>query len=286
MKKILLLGSNGQLGSDLTKTIKNAHLIRLTRSDFDIEKDTIEKLEKYKDVDYMINATSYHKTDECESFPDKSLKINTSFVYELAKFTKANNIVLFHISTDYVFDGKKSHPYTEADTPCPLNIYGLSKYAGETAISAYAKEYFIFRVSSLFGEMGASGKGGNFVETMISLARKNTPLKVISDQIMSPTHTLDIARAIDFFIENNIKDYGIYHCCNSGHCSWFSFTRKIFELAGIDHGVEQTTYEEYKTIAKRPKYSVLDNAKLSKYYAMKPWEDALHEYLKIKGYVE
>ncbi|MCD6101186.1 MAG: dTDP-4-dehydrorhamnose reductase [Candidatus Marinimicrobia bacterium] len=283
--KVLVLGSNGQLGSDLVEVLdREIELIKFTRRDFDAERDTIEKLPA--NVDYIINCISYHKTDECEDYPDKSFKVNSSFVYELAKFCQKNNITLFHISTDYVFDGAKENPYKEEDEPNPLNVYGLSKFAGEKAVQNYMDKFFIFRVSSLFGRVGASGKGGNFVETMIRLAKNGTPLKVVADQYMTPTHTLDIARAIRQFIINNIKDYGIYHCCNSGSCSWYEFTKKIFELANIYYPVSKTTYEEYKTKARRPKYSVLDNSKISKYYKMKKWEDALVEYLKIKGYVK
>ena len=286
MKKVLLLGANGQLGSDIQRTFKDGiELIALTRKEFDIEKDSIDILNEFKEVDYIINSTSYHKTDECEDFPDKSFKINSSFVYELARFCFEFDITLFHISTDYVFDGKKNSPYIEEDVPNPLNIYGLSKFAGEKAIQNYLDKYFIFRVSSLFGEAGSSGKGGNFVETMINLAKKGVPLKVIANQYMAPTHTLDIAKAIYYFIVNDIKDYGIYHCCNSGSCSWYEFAKKIFELANINYPITKTTYEEYKTKAKRPKYSVLDNKKLSQYYKMKDWDKALEEYLKIKGYI-
>lgn len=282
MKKVLLIGANGQLGSDIKKVFTNVELILYTRDNFDIEKDSINKLSVYSNVEYIINTTSYHKTDECEDFADKSYKINTSFVYELAKFSKENNIILFHISTDYVFGGEKNTPYLEEDSPNPLNIYGLSKYSGELAIQQYCKKYFIFRVSSLFGEMGASGKGGNFVETMINLAKKEVPINIISDQYMAPTHTLDIARAIYNFIENNIEDYGIYHCCNNGSCSWFDFTKKIFELAKINYPIGKTTYDNYKTKALRPKYSVLANHKLAKYYKMPYWEEALKEYLILK----
>lgn len=287
MKKVLLLGANGQLGSDITKTFdsKDITLINVTRSDFDIEKDEITALMPYRDVDYIINAMAYHKTDECEDFPEKSFIINSSFVYELAKFCHTHAITLFHISTDYVFDGKKETPYTEEDSPDPLNIYGLSKYAGEITIKRYLQRYFIFRVSSLFGQTGVSGKGGNFIETMITLAKKKTPLKIIADQYMAPTHTLDIARAIHTFIINEVNEYGVYHCCNSGSCSWYDFTKAIFELARIDHPIEKTTYAEYKTKACRPQYSVLDNTKLATYYPMKTWEEALKEYMHLKKHI-
>ena len=281
--KVLLLGSNGQLGSDIVKVFEDSkiELIKYTRENFDALKDKINFLK----VDYIINCISYHKTDECEDFPDKSFKINSSFVYELAKYCEINDIVLFHISTDYVFDGYKHSPYNENDALNPLNIYGLSKFTGEKAIQNYLNKYFIFRVSSLFGEVGASGKGGNFVETMINLAKKEVPLKIISDQYMVPTHTLDIARVIKFFIENQIDEYGIYHVVSNGSCSWYDFTKEIFSQIKLDYPIEKTTYKEYKTKSIRPKYSVLDNRKLSKFYKMPHWKESLREYLQIKGHM-
>jgi len=283
--KVLLLGSNGQLGSDVVKVFKNStiEVIKYTRKEFDVEKDKIDKLPR--DVDFIINCISYHKTDEVEDFPDKAFKINSSFVYELAKFSKENNIILFHISTDYVFDGYKNSPYNEEDIPNPLNIYGLSKFSGEKVIQNYLNKYFIFRVSSLFGEAGASGKGGNFVETMINLAKKEVPLKIIVDQYMVPTHTLDIARVIKFFIENKIDEYGIYHVISDGSCSWFDFTKEIFKQIDLNYEIDKISYREYQTKAIRPKYSVLNNRKLYKYYKMPHWKEALKEYLKIKGYI-
>jgi len=281
--KILLLGSNGQLGSDVVRVFKDSkiELITFRRDNFDALKDKIE----FPKVNYIINCISYHKTDECEDFPEKSFKINSSLVYKLAKYCEANDITLFHISTDYVFDGFKNSPYNEEDVPNPLNIYGLSKFAGEKAIQNYLNKYFIFRVSSLFGEAGASGKGGNFVETMINLAKKGTPLKIIADQYMVPTHTLDIARVIKFFIENQIDEYGIYHVVSDGSCSWYDFTKEIFNQIGSNYNIEKTTYIEYRTKAVRPKYSVLYNRKLLKYYKMPHWKKALNEYLYIKGYL-
>ena len=280
--KVLLLGSNGQLGSDIVKIFKDSkiELIKYTRKSFDVLENKIN----FPKVDYIINCISYHKTDECEDFPDKSFKINSSFVYELAKYCELNDITLFHISTDYVFDGNKKTPYNEEDFSNPLNIYGLSKFAGEKAIQNDLNKYFIFRVSSLFGEAGASGKGGNFVETMINLAKKEVPLKIISDQYMVPTHTLDIARVIKFFIENQIDEYGIYHVVSDGSCSWYDFTKEIFKQINLNYNLDKTTYKDYKTKAIRPKYSVLDNRKLLKYYKMPHWKKALREYLRIKGY--
>lgn len=291
MKKILLLGANGQLGSDVVKVFsgsKNISLLPFYRKNLDVEEtNSIRiKLEKYSDVNYIINCTSYHKTDECEDFAEKSFKVNSMAVLEMARICLENKITFIHISTDYVFGGNKKEPYKEDDCPNPLNVYGISKFAGEIFIKNYCKKYFILRVSSLFGIAGSSGKGGNFIETMIKFAKEGRPLKIIANQFMSPTHTLDVARAIKCFIENSIKDYGIYHACNSDFCSWYEFTKTIFEITSINANLFRTSYEEYKTKAKRPKYSVMNNAKISKYYRMPEWKGALQEYLKLKGYIK
>jgi dTDP-4-dehydrorhamnose reductase len=291
MKRILVLGANGQLGSDIVKVFsdsENMDLISFYRKNLDVEEtDSIKhKLNEYSGVDYIINCTSYHKTDECEDFVEKSFKVNSVAVLEMVKFCSERDIVFIHISTDYVFGGDKKKPYKEEDYPNPLNVYGNTKLAGEFFIKNYCEKYFILRVSSLFGVAGSSGKGGNFVETMIKFAKEKIPLKVIANQFMSPTHTLDVARAIKILIDKDINNYGLYHVCNSGFCSWYEFTKTIFELTSIDVDLSKTSYEEYNTKAKRPKYSVMGNSKISKYYKMPEWEEALKEYLKLKGYIK
>jgi dTDP-4-dehydrorhamnose reductase len=283
MSNVLILGSNGQLGSDLVKICKqeNIKYMPITRDEFDALHDDIsEKLLIHK-PDYIINCIATTNVDGCEGASMLAFNTNTDFVYNLAKFCNANNITLTHISTDYVFDGNKTTPYLETDIPNPKNIYGLSKYAGEIAVQIYMTKYFIFRVSSLFGQAGASGKGGNFITTMKSLGQDKNPVKVIADQITCPTATLDIAKCIAHFIKNQIKDYGIYNCVSSNSCSWFEFARVIFESTGLDKNkVLPVDFASYKFIASRPKYSAMSTAKLSKYYQMPTWQQGLAEYFK------
>lgn len=287
MAKVIILGSNGQMGQDLVEVFQDSkhEVVAITRNDFDAEMDSLEKLSAYIGADYIINGISYHNTDECEDQLEKAFKLNVSFVYELSKFCHKNNMTLFHVTTDYVFSGEASKPYLEDDKLGPLSIYATSKATSEFIVKEYACKYFIFRVSSLFGRAGSGGRGQNFVETMIRLAKEGKSLKVIADQYMSPTHTLDIARAMRSFVDQNVSEYGIYHCCNSGSCSWFEFTKTIFESMGLRADLSQTSYDQYKTKAKRPKYSVLNNEKISKYYKMPNWKDALREYLKRKNYI-
>ena len=278
---VLILGANGQLGSDLVQVFLQQALdfVALTRAEFDLSKDDVAKLGDYA-PQYVINCIATTNVDGCEDDPDATFATNSVFVYNLAKFCNVHNITLLHISTDYVFNGRRSMPYTETDQPQPLNIYGLSKYTGELAIQAYHDKYFILRVSSLFGKAGASGKGGNFVTTMLRLGRERDRVEVVADQITCPTATLDIARCISYVIQHKIVDYGIYNCVSQNSCSWFDFTREIFKLAHLDvEKVHPAEFSKYKFKAKRPQYGVLDTTKLAKYYSMPAWQTSLAEYI-------
>jgi dTDP-4-dehydrorhamnose reductase len=286
MTKIVVLGSNGQLGSDLMIVLPelNHNIIGVTRQEFDVNSDNMHsKLTQYADANYIINCIATTNVDGCEDNQQLAYNINSIFVADLAKFCSEHNIILIHISTDYVFDGQKNTPYTEEDKPNPLNIYGLSKYAGELAIKTFAAKYFIFRVASLFGIAGASGKGGNFVTTMLRLANDKDSFTVINDQYTCPTHTLDISRAIKAVIKQNLDEYGIYNCVSSSSCSWFEFTQEILRQCGFDpHKVRPISYKEYAFRAMRPQYGVLDIKKLSRYYQMPDYKSALKEFLQLK----
>jgi dTDP-4-dehydrorhamnose reductase len=229
MAKIVVLGSNGQLGCDLMQVLVDGHeLIASTKVDLDASAENVmAQLDAYVTADYIINCIATTNVDGCEDNPQAAFVINSGFVVQLAQFCQTHDITLIHLSTDYVFDGMTKSPYTETEQPKPLNVYGLSKYAGEVAIKNYASKHFILRVSSLFGVAGASGKGGNFVTTMLRLANEKDSWTVIDDQLTCPTHTLDIARAIKALIEQKVTEYGIYNCVSSSSCSWFEFTRKF-----------------------------------------------------------
>lgn len=289
MKRILLLGANGQLGSDLRREFTSVgyELRCVTRDIFDAEKDNPSAaLAQFSGVDVVINCIAYINVDECEKFPDKAFRINATFPLELAKWCQEIKADLFHISTDFVFDGESESPYDEDAPIRPINVYGMSKAMGEQAVRMYCNNHFVFRVSSLFGVAGASGRGGNFIETMISKGRKGDALRVVQDLVSVPTHSLDVARAVKYFVDRRIKDYGTYHCVSQGCVSWYGFARAIFELAGINVELTPVSRLEYKLPALRPRNSVLNPAKVSKHYAMPEWHDALTEYLREKNYLK
>jgi len=286
-KKVLLLGANGQLGTDITKVFSRSEieLTGLTRAEFDADRENpLTALAGYGDHDYLINCIAYHKVDQCEENRAQSISINGTLVMALAKFCTLNDLTFFHISTDYVFDGTRKEPYTENDTPLPINVYGESKLLGESHIRAFAHKGFVFRVSSMFGSKESDDPNINFVEKMVHAARRGEALRVIDDQIMSPTHARDVARAIRFFIQNDVTDYGIYHACNTGQCAWYEFARAIFEQSDLRADLSPITYTEFHTRAPRPQYCSMDNSRLRQYYPMKPWREALSEYLTLKGY--
>jgi dTDP-4-dehydrorhamnose reductase len=187
------------------------------------------------------------------------------------------------MSTDYVFGGEKRAPYTEDDAPNPLNVYGVSKLAGEYFVRALCPKHFIVRTSGLYGVAGSSGKGGNFVETMIRLAKEGKPIRVVTDQVLTPTYTRDLAHKIKELLQT--EAYGVYHITNSGQCSWYEFAAKIFELLSLKPDFGPTTSAEFGAKAKRPAYSVLAHGRLAQLGLddLRSWPEALAAYLEEKG---
>lgn len=289
--KVLVLGSNGQLGSDLLRQNKlrgkPLHFQAVDRDRLDVSSP--EKinptLEEY-DFDVLINCTSYHKTDEVELNATQAFAINAHAIRELAKSCRKKNARFVHISTDYVFSGDKGRPYLETDTPDPINVYGASKAMGEKlAQLEYADGIYILRVASLFGIAGASGKGGNFVETMIKIGKEKGKLQVVNDISMSPTATADAASVILDLIQTD-TNAGIYHVVNSGQATWYEFAREIIERENIDAEIAPITSDKFPTTAVRPPFSVLDNSKIASIVGPIPsWKEALDCYLIAKGHI-
>ena len=279
--KVLITGANGQLATDLIKTApKEVELIPLTRKELDItKKEQVENILKQYKPDVVINTAAFHKTDLCEEEVKKTFEVNTFAVKYFVDYCGEQDIIFLHIITDYVFDGRKGEikePYNEDDIPNPINIYGLSKYAGELIIKNYLQKFYILRVASLYGKAGASGKGGNFVYTILKKAKAKEPLRVVDDIIMSPTYTYDLAQEIWRILKESMP-YGIYHVTNFGYCSWYEFAKKILEFAKLETDLKPVSHKEYKTKAKRPLWSPLCSKKGIK---LRPWEEGLKAFLE------
>ncbi len=287
--KVVVTGANGQLGTDLCKVLQHFELIPLTHKEIEISDINSVKYAfcKHK-PDIIINTAAYVRVDDCETEQDRAFLINTLGARNVAVIAQELGAKLVHISTDYVFGGEAEPPavpYSEFDTPSPLSIYGKSKLAGENFVRHFCPKHFIVRTSGLFGITGASGKGDNFVETMLRLAKERDELRVVNDQVFSPTYTKDLAQKIAQLITTEY--YGIFHVTNKGSCSWYEFTKEILKLADLKIRLIPITSDEYPQKARRPRFSVLDNyhLRLLALDDMRTWQEALRDYMISKGHI-
>jgi dTDP-4-dehydrorhamnose reductase len=283
--KIAIIGSTGQLGQDLMKILQLDHeVVGLTHQDVEVTDYNSVQTLKEQEPSVIINTAAFHKTDQCEDEPLKTFSVNAVGPKNVAAVSKAINAANVFISTDYLFSGSKNEPYTEEDVPDPINTYGISKLAGEL-FTEQTPKYYIFRVASLFGVAGASGKGGNFVETMITKAKRSEPISVVDDMWMSPTYTKDAAATIKKILELPLP-FGTYHLTNQGQCTWFQFAKEIFRLTGLNPDLKRIETSQIQTKAKRPLFSALTSVKLPQYnLGMRSWKEALYSYLVEKGHL-
>jgi len=287
--KVAVTGANGQLGTDFCRALHNFDVIPFTHADIEIADlaSVREAMLKHKPA-IIINTAAYVRVDDCEDEKEEAFQVNALGARNVAVVAQELGARLVHISTDYVFGGEvepRTTPYTEFDTPIPLSIYGKSKLAGENLVRHFCLRHFIVRASGLFGVAGSSGKGGNFIETMLRLARERDELKVVNDQVFSPTYTRDLAQKIAQLMATEY--YGIFHITSKGACSWYEFTTETLKLAGITTPVVPITSDQYPQKARRPRYSVLDNyhLRLLGMDDMRPWQEALKDYLVARGHI-
>ncbi|MDP2659286.1 MAG: dTDP-4-dehydrorhamnose reductase [Dehalococcoidia bacterium] len=279
--RIAIIGANGQLGTDLMKVLADQEPVGLTRDDVDVtvSESVREALGRHR-PQIVVNTTAFNQVDFCESDPVRGFLINAIGTHHLAETCRDTGAVLVHFSTDYVFDGAQSTPYSERDLPLPVNAYGASKLAGEHIVRYLLERYFIIRTSGLYGKSGSRGKGGNFVEWMLKAGREGRPVRVVNDQTLAPTYTRDLAEKVKEVILHG--EYGLYHITNQGSCSWYEFAQRIFQISGIAADVTPTTTREYGAKARRPAWSVLENGKLRDIglNALRTWDEALKSYLQ------
>ncbi|MBN9285359.1 MULTISPECIES: dTDP-4-dehydrorhamnose reductase [unclassified Flavobacterium] len=275
---VLVTGAAGQLGQSIQAIAKNYPEITFffaTSAEIDItNKENITDFFLKVKPDYCINAAAYTAVDKAESEPEKAYSINVTGAQYLAEVCKDFDTVLLHISTDFVFDGNKSIPYTEEDQPNPTGVYGQTKLEGEQVIQQIAEKYYIIRTSWVYSEFG-----NNFMKTMLRLASERDTLNVVNDQIGTPTYAVDLAKALLQIITSAKENYGIYNFSNEGVCSWFDFAKKIFEVNHVTIELNPIPTSAYPTPAKRPKYSVLDKSKIKSIFgvSISKWDEKLGE---------
>jgi dTDP-4-dehydrorhamnose reductase len=278
--RIVVTGANGQLGQELVRQLQqtDVELYPFTKNDLDITNESIvnEVVKKIK-PDIIINAAAYTKVDQAEVEEETAYLVNAIGQRSLAVAAEKVGAKICYISTDYVFDGNSTIPYREYDKTNPLGVYGKSKFVGEELTKSLCSRYFIVRTAWVYGKFGQ-----NFVKTMLRLAKEKEEIDVVNDQIGSPTYTVDLARFIIELVQT--EKFGIYHCTNSGSCSWYEFAKTIFEESNISVKVNPITTEQFPRPAARPKYSVLDNfaMKVNGFPMLRHWREALKEFLELK----
>jgi dTDP-4-dehydrorhamnose reductase len=288
--RALVTGASGQLGSDFCKVAAGFELFPLSHAEIEItDIKSVEAACRKFLPEVIVNTAAYVRVDESESNTDTAYRVNALGARNMAVAAHELGAKLVHISTDYVFGGENKpnpQPYTEFDTPLPVNTYGRSKLAGEDLVRHLCHRHFIIRTSGLFGAAGSRGKGSNFVETMLRLSRERNELRVVNDQVFSPTCSRDLARKIAQLIATEY--YGVFHITNRGACSWYHFTAEILRLTGLRVRLVPISSEEYASPARRPRFSVLDNyhLRLLGIDEMRPWQEALKDYLLEKGHIK
>lgn len=278
MKKIIVTGCNGQLGREINRLYADNGELEFINTDVDeldiTSIDSVMKLAREVNPYAIINCAAYTAVDACETNRDLAFRVNVLGPRNLAIAATETGAKLVHVSTDYVFDGKKETPYYETDAVCPHSVYGATKAEAEKMVERFANRYFILRTAWLYGD------GKNFVKTMLRLSESNDTVKVVGDQFGTPTSALELAKGIDslLFTEN----YGLFHATCEGACSWADFAAEIFKLSGKDTKVLPITTEEYGAPADRPAHSVLENYmfKMTNGHLFADWHDAIEKYLK------
>lgn len=286
VKRVIVFGGGGQLGVELTSEFRSRgyDVSSFDRAQVDItQADQVERHVARLDADIVLNAAAYNQVDIAEREPQAAFLVNALAVRNLAMACRQLGARLVHFSTDYVFDGAAGRPYTEEDPTHPLGAYAVSKLAGELYAQAYLDDALIIRTSGVFGPAGRHTARGNFVELMLRLAKEDKPIRVVEDHIASPTFApLLAARAADLLQRGA---HGVFHVGGGTPISWFHYAQLIFRLAGLETEIRATNEREYRTAARRPKYSALSNRKMESIglEAMPPLEEAVHRYLALRA---
>ncbi|MBO0727611.1 MAG: dTDP-4-dehydrorhamnose reductase [Acidimicrobiaceae bacterium] len=287
-RRVVVVGAAGQLGRDLLEVWRQERpedrLVGLTHADMELaDLESVRRVLLPLGPQLVLNAAAYNLVDRAETDPRAAFEVNAIGPRNLALMVEELSADLVHVSTDYVFSGAGRRPYIEDDPVDPGSVYGVSKAAGEMLVRATTQRHFVVRTSGLYGVAGSGGKGGNFVDTMLRLAAEGRPIRVVDDQVLTPTCTADLAAQVLRLSDTNA--YGTYHATCQGECSWYAFAADVFRQAGLNPPLEPQTTAEAGRPAARPHYSVLDNRGLRELGidVMPDWREALQRYLSAKA---
>ena len=281
--KVAVIGANGQLGTEIVAETASGgdEVVAFTHAEIDIASpESIRNAVCPAAPSVIVNTAAMHHVENCEKDPRRAYEVNALGARNLAVVARELDAKLIHISTDYVFDGSKAQPYVEDDTALPLNVYGNTKLAGEAFIRAVGNKYFILRTSALYGKNPCRAKAGrNFVELMLKFAKERDEVRVVNDETVSPTSTAELAKQIVLLCRTDC--YGLYHATSEGSCSWYEFAKAIFEIMDVSVNLKIAAVNEFPMKVPRPKYSVLENAKLKAegLNSFEAWQEGLRAYL-------
>lgn len=285
--RVSVIGARGQYGSEIVREFKrNSTVTEITTNEVDVSDAASCNMLKKSEPEVIVNSAAFFPAERCEGDPGMSFRVNATGAMNVANVSSDMGAIDVYLSTDFVFDGKKNSPYKEDDDARPLNTYGISKLAGELYTMRTARHYVI-RSASMFGVSGTRSKsGGNFVDSMLEKAAKGERIEMVDDISMSPTYAKHAAMALHRLVEIGAP-YGVYHIANDGGCTWYDFTRKIFEIKGIDADLHPIKSGDQGSRLQRPRFTVLDNGKLRGLgIEMAPWHEALAEYMVEKGHIK
>ena len=284
--KIAVIGASGQLGIDVVSAFKSNgdEIFPFSHSDIELsDLDSTSSCLKGLDPHLIVNTAAMHHVESCEREPQKAFAVNGLGAKNLASVARDIGSILMHVSTDYVFDGAKRSPYEETDAPRPLNVYGNTKLSGEYFVRSMTPKHFVLRTSAIYGKNPCRAKGGlNFVELMLKLAKERDELRVVDNEVVSPTPTVEIARQM--VVLSRSDKYGLYHATAEGSCSWKTFAREIFALTNTRVNLQIAGPNEFPAKVTRPEYSVLENCALKSHglNVFKSWQQGLIEYLSSR----
>ena len=284
MKRILLIGGSGQLGTALRAELADDEIASPPHVAFDLVADEPAALLDGQTYDVVINCAAFHNVDTCEREPDKAFAANALAVDRLARACAARDIAFMTISTDYVFSGTASQPYVESDTPGPRTAYGTSKLSGEYLARRTGPKTYVVRTSGVFGTIGTSSKGYTLIDKVLGQAQRGEPTRMVADMTFSPSYAPHVARAIHAIID--AKAYGTHHVTNAGGCSWFEFVKTAFAKAGYGSAeITPSTYASLNNPVQRPMYSPLANTTFAPLgiAPMPSWESALDDFLLARA---
>jgi dTDP-4-dehydrorhamnose reductase len=283
--RVAVLGGAGQLGTDVIAAFRRAghtaEAIGHDRVEIASEASVRDGLGAFG-PDFVVNAAAFHHVEKCEQEPERAFAVNALGARHVARFCREIDAPVLYVSTDYVFDGAKGAPYVESDLPRPLNVYGNSKLSGEGFTRTETRKHYVVRVSGLYGTSPCRGKGLNFVELMLKLARERGEVSVVDDEVLAPTSTASVAEQVVALAQSG--RFGLYHAASHGSCSWHDFAAEIFRATGTPVTLKRALPGQFPMKVPRPTVSVLDNAALREagLDRMLPWREALGRYLDAR----